>query len=961
LLVGRERELGMLRDHLTAALMGRGNLILIGGEAGIGKTALTETLCLEASERGALVLTGRAFDLAETPPFGPWIDLFSHYKPAADQAPPPAPFAERGTVGAVASQALLFHSVLDFLAAVSAQHPLVILLEDTHWQDGASLDLLRFLAREIAPLPVLLLVTYRVDELTRRHALYQLLPTLERESRAVRLDLQRLSPDAVRTLVVTRYALVQSDVDRLAAWLEERAGGNAFFTLQLLRALEEQGVLRDDRDSWALGDLAAVRLPLAVRQIIDIRILRLDRESQRLLAVAAVIGQDVPFDVWAVVAAADETTLFATVEQADEARLVEAHADGTGMRFVHALIREALYEGILPPRRRVLHRQVGEVLFVLANPDPDAVAFHFQRAGDARAAEWLVRAGERAQDAYAWLTAAVRYEAALALMPESRERGWLLYRLSRVRRWESPERSSACLDEALRVANRHDDPALAALVRYTRGVVRYVGMFDYARGVADMTAGAAAVEALSEWERERLHPYEPVLASYPRLGLGQLYLFIGRYRDLAAIDEAYRETRRAMAISEEPATAVLINRRTVSAVGYAMLGRSAERAEDWAAEEAQYRATEDDQRLGQALLWKLYVALQYATDDRALRRQLAAESEEAFRRASRIRGGDPRRDARIPVLVLEGEWDAACMLLGHSRDSGLLSNILAWSGVIPLARGETAQVVRLIDAALPGGPVTAPGERPYVPSQNGQRLAIALYLDAGDLPQARAWLEAYDRWLAWSGAEWGQSEGQTLWARYHRLSNDTARAVAHAERALTHATEPRQPLALLGAHRLLGELHTEAVRYEDAAEHLQASLTLADACAAPYERALTLLARAELDTATGDTVAARTVLDEARTVLERLGARPALARADAIVAHLTVPTPSRPPSYPSGLTLREVDVLRLVTTGLSNAEIAERLFLSERTVEKHLQGIYNKLGSSSRAAAAAFAVQHHLV
>jgi DNA-binding CsgD family transcriptional regulator len=340
---------------------------------------------------------------------------------------------------------------------------------------------------------------------------------------------------------------------------------------------------------------------------------------------------------------------------------------------------------------------------------------------------------------------------------------------------------------------------------------------------------------------------------------------------------------------------------------------------------------------------------------------LAAESEEAFRRASRIQGGDPRTDARIPVLVLEGEWDAACTLLGHAPVAGQLSNLLAWSGVIPLARGETAQVARLIDAALPDGPATAPGERPFIPSQNGQRLAIALNLDTGDLPQARAWLEAYDRWLAWSGAVWGRSEGEALWARYHRQSHDTAGAIAHAERALAHAAEPRQPLALLAAHRLLGELHTEAARYEDAAEHLHVSLTLADTCAAPYERALTLLARAELDTATGDTEVTRTVLDEAWTVLERLGARPALARADAIVAQLIVPTPSRPPSHPAGLTAREVEVLRLVTTGLSNAEIAQRLFLSERTVEKHLQGIYNKLGSSSRAAAAAFAVQHHLV
>src|SRR5437763_5242950 len=187
MLVGREREQALLAKHLASALAGRGSLVLIGGEAGIGKTALAEALAHEAAAHGALVLVGRCYDLTETPPYGPWLDLFARYTPTGDLPPPPAPFAERGTLGEVPSQAALFAQVHDFLAALAARRPLVLLLDDLHWADPASLDLLRSLARPLEPMPLLLLATYRADELTRRHPLYQLLPTLVREAHAARL------------------------------------------------------------------------------------------------------------------------------------------------------------------------------------------------------------------------------------------------------------------------------------------------------------------------------------------------------------------------------------------------------------------------------------------------------------------------------------------------------------------------------------------------------------------------------------------------------------------------------------------------------------------------------------------------------------------------------------------------------------------------------------------------------
>ena len=205
----------------------------------------------------------------------------------------------------------------------------------------------------------------------------------------------------------------------------------------------------------------------------------------------------------------------------------------------------------------------------------------------------------------------------------------------------------------------------------------------------------------------------------------------------------------------------------------------------------------------------------------------------------------------------------------------------------------------------------------------------------------------------------GRAEGQLGWAEYHRAAGDLPQAAEHGGRALGHATAPRQPLALLAAHRLCGELDTAAGRHADAAAHLDQALTLAEACAAPYERALTLLALAELRAATGKQAAARDLLEEVSAICTPLDAKPALARADALAERLSA-AKAPPAGYPAGLTAREVEVLRLVAQGLTNAEVAARLSLSPRTVDRHLNAIYTKAGLSSRSAATRFALEHQL-
>jgi len=273
-LFGREREQAALRERLSSALGGQGGLVLIGGEAGVGKTALTESLAYQAMLRGALVRVGRCYDLTETPPYGPWTEIRDRIPTAPNL--PPLPSA---ATSAATSQAAFFREALACFAAVAAWQPVVLILDDMQWADPASLDLLRFLARSVASLPILFIATYRAEDVTRRHPLYALLPILSRETSATRLDLHRLPIADGEAIVVDRYRLPAADATRLVAYLHERAGGNAFFTMDLLRALAEEAVVYEADDGWRVGDLAAVQVSLLLRQVIDTRLARLGEEA----------------------------------------------------------------------------------------------------------------------------------------------------------------------------------------------------------------------------------------------------------------------------------------------------------------------------------------------------------------------------------------------------------------------------------------------------------------------------------------------------------------------------------------------------------------------------------------------------------------------------------------------------------------------------------------------------------
>ena len=399
---GRERERVQLHDLLDDAIAGHGSLVLISGEAGIGKTTLIGDLVQQADGAGALVLTGGCYDLTTTPPYGPWVELIRNYPTSDDTLPSlPDQLRQGGGMAGIASQVELFDLAHDFFAEVSSHRPLLLVLEDLHWSDPASLELLRYLGRSIGQAAIMLIVSYRHEEIVRSHPLYALLPHIVRESPAQRIQLTQLDRDAVREMIEGDYALNEGDTIRLIEYVWQRAEGNPFFVDELLQGLRAEQVLQPSEDRWRLGGLNEAHLPPLLLQVLDARLEHLSPETHRALQVAAVIGQEIPLDLWQTVGQLDSAGLDQVITEALEARVLEGSGKMTGLRFRHALLREALYESLIISRRRILHRQIGDLLEAQPAPDPDTIAHHFQQAGDERAVDWFIQAGERAVRLYA--------------------------------------------------------------------------------------------------------------------------------------------------------------------------------------------------------------------------------------------------------------------------------------------------------------------------------------------------------------------------------------------------------------------------------------------------------------------------------------------------------------------------------------------------------------------------------
>ncbi|MBY0274617.1 AAA family ATPase [Candidatus Binatia bacterium] len=488
--VGRREELARLRGGIEVAARGRGSCALITGEAGVGKTRLVSEFAAEASHAGITVAWGRCWEAGGAPSYWPWVevirklvaagelhDLGSHGLFLAQLVPDLAePLGVAGQPAPTPSDPdsarfLMFDAIGALLRRSVRRAPLLVVLDDLHRADHASLLLLAFLARRLTDVPLLIVGTLRNDEGDVSPAAVE--PLADAARNATRIELQGLHASDIERLLEATPAVPSRAA--LAARMHDATAGNPFFVDEILRSLAGRAA------GWERSGTVELRTPSGVRDAIRLKLASMSPASVHALEVAAVIGRE--FDTSLVGRAQRQSAsdvLAALVHPAELGIVAEVPGRPGRFQFRHALIRDALYEALPSARRIALHQQVGEAFESVADAAPDRhlgeLAHHFLVAaahGDDRFVKHAMHAARRALARMAFEEAVTLYQRTLDALvhvdPDERQRCEILLALAEAEEWANDAAGSRdSFEQAADIARRLD--ATDLFVRAALGV-----------------------------------------------------------------------------------------------------------------------------------------------------------------------------------------------------------------------------------------------------------------------------------------------------------------------------------------------------------------------------------------------------------------------------------------------------------------------------------------------------------
>ncbi len=401
---GRSRELEAVRQFVSE----RSGVLLVVGEAGLGKTRLAGECVRLCGEAGAVVLVGIGLDQDSGVPYAPFADAWANHRWSAEASPDTDPFLSFAPSGGSAQEdrLRLFQSVERSVQtlALSRGAPVCLVIEDLHQADQSSLHLFHHLARATRAMPLLLVGTLRDEEINAGRPLHTLLGSLGRERLATRIALRRIGLDDTARLVA-ELLNGTNDPDVVAA-VHALAEGNPFHTEEVVQAMREDGTTRPS-------------LPENLQETVRHRVRRLGRDAERLLSAAALVGLRFPFEIARRAAGLDPEAALDALELGVDARIVEESAGE--YRFRHALTRQAMLDGLTHARRVYLHRAIAEAFEherdARTNERAEVLALHHEGAGQLdRALPYLLAAGERAQTRLGFTEAIAFFDRALAVM-----------------------------------------------------------------------------------------------------------------------------------------------------------------------------------------------------------------------------------------------------------------------------------------------------------------------------------------------------------------------------------------------------------------------------------------------------------------------------------------------------------------------------------------------------------------
>jgi DNA-binding CsgD family transcriptional regulator/tetratricopeptide (TPR) repeat protein len=988
-LVGRAAEVARLNAALERAAAGRPAIVVVAGEAGVGKSRLVAGLLGRAGERGAVALSGGCLDVGEgVLAYAPMVEALRPLVGVLDAGelervlggargelarlvPELGSPDGRRPAEAPLAPMRLFELLLGVLHRLAERGPVLLVVEDLHWADQSIRDLLGFLHRNLRG-GVALVLTYRSDELHRRHPLRPFLAELDRSGRAERLELDRLGRRELAELLAA--ILEEPAAPALVAEILGRSEGNPFFAEELLAA-----------------HLDGTRLPSALRDVVLARVEALSEPTQRMLEVAAVAGSRVDHELLAAVLEQETEELVGLLREA-VTRHVLAVDEANAYVFRHALVQEAVYDDLLPVQRGPLHAAYARALerrIERRGDGPDAgsdsvveraqLAYHWYAAhnlGQALLAS--VRAGQAAESASALAEALGHYERALALWdlaPEAAarsplDRGALLYRAAEAANLAGyDDRAIALADLALERVDATAEPLRAGVL--LERLARYYWIAgDSPRAMAAVERAVATI------------PSEPPTPELARAlaAHGQLLVLVDHHA------EAQARCQEAVAVARQ------VGARAVEGHALSSLGTSVgilgHLAEGRANLERGLRiATElvnvDDMGRSHANLATVL--------DMAGRAAEAAEvflaGVEMVRRYGALGRYGPflLSDAANSLFSL-GRRKEAERLLDEAfdldlRSPGLWVRPLTVRGTLRLRSGDLAgaqaDLQRILDQApAPLDPQSA------IPVLAG--LAEAA-LWGGRLADARAAVAEGLAALATSDEPYWITElcrtaaaVEAAAAEQARARQDGAtervareRAAAALERARAALTAPGVvPMPVVRASLRAIEAEWSRAAGPSDPERWAAAAQAWQALGYPWQAGYARWRQAEALLAQGaPRAAAGAVLAEARALADGLGARLLTAEIDALARRARIevglaadggapdgqaPAPADA-SDELGLTRREREVLVLLADGRTNRQIAEVLFISVKTASVHVSNILAKLGVANRGEAAAVA------
>ena len=961
--------------------------MVVAGEAGVGKTRLLAAFTEVAETEGAIVLSGGCIDLGDgAMPYAPVVEalrgLARHAGPdqletvigpgrseLARLIPDLGPVSEApaSALSLDHAQGRLFEILLGVLERLATATPVVFIVEDLHWSDRSTRDLLGFLVRNLRDTAVMLLFTYRSDELHRRHPLLPFIAELERSGRVDRLDLKpfdhRESADQLR-------AIAGHDLDAsLIESIHARSGGNAFFAEELL---------------VAAGDDGRTELPQTLRDVLLARIADLAEPTQELLRIASAAGHRVDPALLAVAASMDEAALYEALRECVGRQVLVADPTTGTERYAfrHALLQEAIYDDLLPGERTRLHSAFARTLEARSGGDASHAAeraYHWYAAHDLpRALESAVAAGAAAETRYAYPEAVDQYERAIDLWdqvpdPETRvgrDRIDLLATLAGVARFHEPARAVAHAQAAIRLADEADDRLRAGLLNERLGRYAWIaGQGELAQQAYRTAMGLIAAAPPSEARARAIAGLAQILMLGGRFEesrpLAEEALVLARSigaRDIEGhalntrgadravageIDAALEDLRAALAIAEDLGIGDDIGRAYANRVW--VLEGAGRLDEAIAVAEVGIATSE---QLGLMRFFGTHMLANEA--DYLYRLGRWDEAERAVRRAE---GFGPFGVNEILVQELlarlalaRGNIEVAADLLrplAARADRAVdiqfvapvhasLAELALWQGRPEEAATQVAATIVQIDynAEVRIGEVYA--------------LGLRANADAAELARARRSPDRVRELVA---------AGEGLLAGIRRR---------HADILATRPAVEAYSAALL----LLCEAEaTRLHRHPDPGAWL-AAVEAWDRLGRPYPAAYARWREAEARLAgRGDRALATAALRAARDVAAELGAALLGREVAALAARARLTLESEQGQAPApkdeaaglGLTPREREVLGLVALGRTNRQIADELFISENTAGVHVSNILGKLGVAGRGEAAALAYRLGLV